>query len=184
MRNDKAVKLSLGKTVYMAANAIGKNYNPTNHPNPFSHLLSSEVQPFDPLAHFQLFECELADWKVVREFLFCSTLNSYLREYTTLDAMDEKTRHEFILQYCFGNGDKLDAQFLKEPYRNNPEILLAVKYALSLIVIGKVDDSCSCSAYHNHVIQSAFSAQYPFDNSFKKFLVYLRFILMNKWNSK
>jgi len=173
MRNDKVVLLSLGEVHYLPAKMIGKNFNPTNNPNPFSHLLSAEVQSFDPLAHFQSFECELADWDVSREPLFNFTMTSYVREHTIFDSMSKKERDEFILQFCLENGEKLDAQFLKEPYRDNPEILSAVKCALSIIVIEEGDRSWTSSAFHHHVTQSAFSTRYPLDNSFQKFLVIL-----------
>ena len=175
MRNDKIVQLSSNETGYIPAELTGKNFNPTNSPNSYSHLLSPETQTsFDPLEHFHAFEPAWADSQnVLIEPFFILTMISYVREYTLFDSMDNKARDEFILRFCFDNGEKLDADFLKEPYRNNPEILQAVKCALSISIIQNADPCWWNDGFHHHVTQSAFSAHYPFDNSFRKFLIFL-----------
>lgn len=174
MRNDKIIfTLHKHKVSYIPAFCIGKNFNPANNPNPFSHLLSSEVKPFDAFEHFQSFEADLAGSNVSREYMYYQTLQACVREYTIFDEMDEKSQQEFILQFALNNGENSDAeivQLLKHNYKNNPAMLLMVKQSFSLMLAFEADGGLSQSIFNSYVVSAQFSTQNPLDPSFKKLM--------------
>lgn len=167
MRNDKASNM-VGKRVieYIPASA---NFNPANKMNPFEDLLSLQPVPFDPCQHFLSLNVNLRDNKALTYLQI--TLLSYVREYTSFEMMNDQDKETFMYQYCSQDGQNLRAEFLKNEYKNNPQILLAVQQAFALIVRYEMDSSWMKGRYYEYVNSAQLSQQYSYDDSFKKLIL-------------
>jgi hypothetical protein len=180
MRNDKGKGISFNQMLraeYIPANLSGKNFNPLNNFNPFQCLLSSESKSFDPIQHFQSFGLEFGPDTGIKEnehitFLLYLTLRTYIHEYTLFDILDMESQEKFIIQCCFVNENNFIAQFLKHPYKENPEIQLSIKQAVRIVIAFEGSNFLN-SEYHNFINSSEFSTQHPYDTSFKQLIIAL-----------
>lgn len=180
IRNDKQITTQLAETpwaYYFNGEAAGKNINPYNNSNPFDTLLISEQKSFDVLQHFLAFEFDTNIEN--KDAALYATLYAYLHEYTLIESMDIKSRINFIIQ-SLEYGDSIDEKFLKTPYRNDPEVILGIQHAASILTVlsefskyrnvnGNLNfhDDKKCISYFN---TAKLSARYPYDNSFKQLL--------------
>lgn len=170
MRNDKKPSLlAMSAIEYIPAITAGKNPNPGNCVNPFKDLLGSPGKPFDTYQHFLLFDVNKQDHRILS--CFQVTLLSCLNEYTIFEIMNDQDRREFALQYCAQNGGNLNAEFLKSDYKNNPQVLLAVQQAFSLIFVHEVDSSWVKGRYYDYVNSAQLSKVYRYDDSYRQFII-------------
>jgi|GEM_PF-4919574 len=167
MRNDKAeISFIENMVEYLPANEVGGNFNPLNGSNPFCDLLIPTTTSFDPYEHFLSFDADSGQLNNVNKtILFFFTLFACVREYTIFDTLDEESQQKLLFQCCIENSEKIEAQFFKEPCRNNPGIRLAVKQAASLLMMS------SSRELYDYVAEVKLSAQHSGDNSFKKLLM-------------
>jgi hypothetical protein len=176
IRNDKqGFIFASTMSCYISSNLIGKNYNPSNYPNPFRNLLSGD-QSFDPIKHFHSFQCSPHD-DCTRQFFL--TLEAYVREYTTIHELDKESR-EMLVAECkawFEDGTNINGKYFNDASKTNsivrPEIQLGVTQALILSMSHSTGTESDRDAFIESVKSIQFSNEYPYENSFKDLLVAL-----------
>lgn len=171
MRNDALHLAGWDTGTYADAETVKTNFNPSNHFNPFSHLLAPNIPTFDPLQHYQ--SLAHAGWSLGTEFISALSLLGFVREYTVFESMTIQERQDFIFKFCADPDNKIDTAFLKEAYRNNQHIALAVKQALSIALVQEYANNSMAlsSEFHWHVVSSQFSTQYTVDDSFRQLML-------------
>lgn len=174
LRSDKSKLILLRQTFdYVPSWNTGRNFNPCNHPNPFATLLRDPVDTFDPASHLLTF-FEFTDEGVkVKDSHFYYMLSSLVREYTLFDAMDEEAQEQFVFESCLTRANNINAQFLKEPFREIDAVLLVVKYAFYLVLVYEADPCRTKTSFHYYVDQWKFSRQCTHSDSFMAALKWL-----------
>ncbi len=130
IRNDR---YQFGSYVdYVSADAIGRNFNPSNLPNPFQNLLK-DPKKFSLGTHFQSF----AGARQSIYFMFTYSLEAFLREYTLLDLItitDKVPLYQSIANYYFPLRDEIiDVHKKNDVNRNTILTVASILSCLSFV---------------------------------------------------
>lgn len=171
MRNDKWVGL-LGEVVYVPAEKIGNNFNIGNHANPFSHLLKQQSVPFDPYEFVLSLESNQEEMLANTKECPVLALHNLIRMHTLFDTLDSQAQRKLLVACCMGSDNDINS-FVRDIDKNNPEVLLTLRFASALCVAAEADSAnyTSDDHYDTYLAHTKPSEHYTYDNSFHRLLI-------------